>query len=92
MIIGVNTLYNALLNAPGFEEVTTRYIKMANAGGMAVQRAVAEKWKQVTGVPLVESYGLTETSPAAISNTLDIKDWTGTIGVPIPSTRSRDPG
>ncbi len=88
VIIGVNTLYNALLNAPGFGKVATRYIKMANAGGMAVQRAVAEKWKQVTGVPLVESYGLTETSPAAISNTLDIKDWTGTIGVPIPSTEA----
>jgi long-chain acyl-CoA synthetase len=88
VMIGVNTLYKALLNAPGFEHVQTRSIKMANAGGMAVQRAVAEKWKQVTGVPLVESYGLTETSPAAISNTLDIEDWTGTIGVPIPSTEA----
>lgn len=88
VMIGVNTLYSALLNAPGFEQVTTKYIKMANAGGMAVQRAVAEKWKRVTGVPLVESYGLTETSPAAISNTLDIEDWTGTIGVPIPSTEA----
>ena len=87
-IIGVNTLYNALLNAPGFGEVGTRQIKMANAGGMAVQRAVAEKWKQATGVPLIESYGLTETSPAAISNTLDIKDWTGNVGVPIPSTEA----
>jgi len=88
VIMGVNTLYNALLNASGFAQVATRYLKMANAGGMAVQRAVAERWKQTTGVPLVESYGLTETSPAAISNTLDIKDWTGTIGVPIPSTEA----
>ncbi|MBK7471266.1 MAG: AMP-binding protein [Betaproteobacteria bacterium] len=87
-MIGVNTLYNALLNAPGFAGVATRQIKMANAGGMAVQRAVAEKWKQVTGVPLIESYGLTETSPAAISNPLDIADWTGNIGVPIPSTEA----
>ena len=88
VMIGVNTLYNALLNAPGFAQVSTRDIKMANAGGMAVQRAVAEKWKAITGVPLVESYGLTETSPAAISNTLDIKDWTGNIGVPVPSTEA----
>ena len=61
---------------------------MAIAGGMAVQRAVAERWKQVTGVPLIEGYGLTETSPVAISNPLDIEDWTGTIGVPIPSTEA----
>ena len=87
-MIGVNTLYNALLNAPGFARVQTHNLKMANAGGMAVQRAVAEKWKQVTGVPLMESYGLTETSPAAISNPLGLEDWTGTIGVPIPSTEA----
>jgi long-chain acyl-CoA synthetase len=87
-MIGVNTLYNALLNAPGFAQVETHNLKMANAGGMAVQRAVAEKWKQVTGVPLMESYGLTETSPAAISNPLGLEDWTGTIGVPIPSTEA----
>ena len=87
-MIGVNTLYNALLEAPGFAEVATRQIKMANAGGMAVQRAVAERWKKVTGVPLIESYGLTETSPAAISNPLDIAEWTGNIGVPIPSTEA----
>ena len=87
-MIGVNTLYNALLNAPGFARVQTRDLKMANAGGMAVQRAVAEKWKQVTGVPIMESYGLTETSPAAISNPLGLEDWTGTIGVPIPSTEA----
>ena len=87
-MIGVNTLYNALLNASGFARVRTRDLKMANAGGMAVQRAVAEKWKQVTGVPIMESYGLTETSPAAISNPLGLQDWSGTIGVPIPSTEA----
>jgi long-chain acyl-CoA synthetase len=86
VIIGVNTLYNALLNAPQFAEVDLRHLKLCFAGGMAVQRAVAERWKQLTGVPIVEGYGLTETSPVAISNALNIKDWTGTIGVPIPST------
>jgi len=84
-MIGVNTLYNALLHAPGFSEVDTHALKMANAGGMAVQRAVAERWKQVTGVPLMEAYGLTETAPGAIGNPLNV-DWTGTLGVPIPST------
>jgi long-chain acyl-CoA synthetase len=87
-MIGVNTLYNALLNAPEFARVETHGLKMANAGGMAVQRAVAEQWKQVTGVPLMESYGLTETSPAAISNPLGLEEWSGTIGVPIPSTEA----
>lgn len=88
VIIGVNTLYNALLNAPEFARVATRGLKVANAGGMAVQRAVAERWKQVTGTPLIESYGLTETSPGAISNPFDSKDWSGAIGVPIPSTEA----
>jgi long-chain acyl-CoA synthetase len=88
VIIGVNTLYNALLNAPGFARVATNHLKVTLAGGMAVQRAVAERWKQATGVPIVEGYGLTETSPVTICNTLDIKDWTGTIGVPIPSTEA----
>jgi long-chain acyl-CoA synthetase len=87
-MIGVNTLYNALLNAPGFAEINAHSLKLASAGGMAVQRAVAEKWKQVTGVPIVEGYGLTETAPVAISNALNIKDWTGTIGLPIPSTEA----
>jgi long-chain acyl-CoA synthetase len=85
-MIGVNTLYNALLNAPGFAEVDMKSLKLTSAGGMAVQRAVAEKWKQRTGTPIVEGYGLTETSPVVIANRLDIKDWTGTIGLPIPST------
>jgi long-chain acyl-CoA synthetase len=87
-MIGVNTLYNALLNAPAFAEVKVRQLKVAAAGGMAVQRSVAERWKAATGVPLIEGYGLTETSPIAIANALNIKDWTGTIGLPIPSTEA----
>ena len=69
-------------------ELDLRGLKLASAGGMAVQRAVAERWKQVTGVPLVEGYGLTETAPVVISNPLNIEDWTGNIGVPIPSTEA----
>jgi long-chain acyl-CoA synthetase len=87
-MIGVNTLYSALLNAPGFAQLDLRGLKLASAGGMAVQRAVAERWKQVTGTPLVEGYGLTETAPVVISNPLNIKDWTGNIGVPLPSTEA----
>jgi long-chain acyl-CoA synthetase len=87
-IIGVNTLYYALLNTPGFSEVAAHTLKLTSAGGMAVHRAVAEKWKQVTGVAIIEGYGLTETAPVAISNALNIKDWTGTIGLPIPSTEA----
>jgi long-chain acyl-CoA synthetase len=87
-MVGVNTLYSALLNAPGFGELDLRGLKLASAGGMAVQRAVAERWKQVTGTPLVEGYGLTETAPVVISNPLNIKDWTGNIGLPIPSTEA----
>jgi long-chain acyl-CoA synthetase len=85
-MVGVNTLYRALLDAPGFASVDTHHLKVANAGGMAVQRVVAERWKAATGVPIIESYGLTETSPGASSNRLDIADWTGTIGMPLPST------
>jgi long-chain acyl-CoA synthetase len=86
VMIGVNTLYNALLNARGFSEVDLRGLKLAAAGGMAVQRAVAERWKAATGTPLVEGYGLTETAPIAICNPLSIVDWSGNIGYPIPST------
>jgi long-chain acyl-CoA synthetase len=88
VITGVNTLYSALLNVPEFVRLETRGLKMANAGGMAVQRAVAERWKEVTGVPILEGYGLTETSGPTICNAFDIKDWTGTIGVPIPGTEA----
>jgi len=87
-IIGVNTLYRALLDSPEFPTVDTSGLKVANAGGMAVQRVVAERWKKATGVPIIEAYGLTETSPGAICNPLDIVDWTGTIGMPFPSTEA----
>ncbi|HSN34465.1 MAG TPA: AMP-binding protein [Ideonella sp.] len=86
LILGVNTLYRALLDAPRFAEVDLGRVKVACAGGMAVQRVVAERWKQRAGAPLIEGYGLTETSPVVICNPLDIPDWTGTIGMPIPST------
>ncbi len=87
-MIGVNTLYNALLNAPGFDTLDLHRLKVVSAGGMAVQRAVAERWKKVTGVPLVEGYGLSETAPVVISNPLSIEDWSGNIGMPIPSTEA----
>jgi len=85
-ITGVNTLYNALLHHPGFASVDCSRVKFALAGGMAVQRAVAERWKKATGIPLIEGYGLTETSPVVTANPLDIKDYTGSIGMPLPST------
>ena len=83
---GVNTLFNALLNNADFGKIDFSTWKMVLGGGMAVQRAVAEKWKQVTGVPLIEAYGLTETSPAACINPMDLKEYNGAIGLPVPST------
>jgi long-chain acyl-CoA synthetase len=85
-LVGVNTLYRALLDLPGFDTGLLPRLKLCAAGGMAVQRAVAERWKQRTGVPLVEGWGLTEASPVLTSNRLDIGDWTGTVGFPLPST------
>ena len=85
-ITGVNTLFNGLLNTPGFDKVDFSKLHLALGGGMAVQRAVAERWKKVTGVTLSEAYGLTETSPAACINPLDLPDYNGSIGLPIPST------
>jgi long-chain acyl-CoA synthetase len=85
-ITGVNTLFNALLHHRDFGSLDFSRVKFSLAGGMAVQRAVAERWKQTTGIPLIEGYGLTETAPVATANPLDIKDYTGSIGMPLPST------
>ena len=85
-ITGVNTLFNGLLNTPGFEDVDFSSLRMTLGGGMAVQRAVAERWKKVTGCTLVEAYGLTETSPAACINPMNLPAYNGSIGLPIPST------
>jgi len=82
----VNTLYNALLNNPDFGKLDFSTYKLCNGGGMAVQQAVADRWLKVTGTPIIEGYGLSETSPVATANRVDIKEFTGTIGVPIPST------
>jgi long-chain acyl-CoA synthetase len=83
---GVNTLFNGLLNHPEFKTVDFGPMKIALGGGMAVQKAVADKWKQVTGKVLLEAYGLTETSPAACINPINLKDYNGFIGMPISST------
>lgn len=85
-ITGVNTLFNGLLNTPGFSEVDFSQYKMTLGGGMAVQASVAEKWQQVTGQPLLEAYGLTETSPAVCINPMSQNAYNGKIGLPMPST------
>ena len=85
-LTGVNTLFNALLANEDFRKLDFSKLNLTLGGGMAVQRAVAEKWKQVTGKPLIEAYGLTETSPAATINPLTITDYNGSIGLPVPST------
>ncbi len=86
MMTGVNTLFNALLNNAEFAKLDFSPLKVTLGGGMAVQKPVADRWKQVTGCTLVEAYGLSETSPAATINPLDIKEYNGTIGLPISST------
>ena len=83
---GVNTLYNALLNQKDFAKVDFSAFKIASAGGMAVQDSVAERWKKLTGVSLIEGYGLSETSPLLSSNPLDGRERIGSIGMPVPST------
>jgi len=86
VITGVNTLFNGLLNNDDFRNIDFSKFHFALGGGMAVQRGVAERWKEVTGTTLIEAYGLTETSPAACMNPMDLKDFNGKIGLPISST------
>ncbi len=86
MFPAVNTLFNALANDAEFARLDFSGLVVSNGGGMAVQRATAEKWLKVTGCPVVEGYGLSETSPVATSNRLDLQEYTGTIGLAIPST------
>ena len=83
---GVNTLFNALLNNADFQKLDFSTLQMTLGGGMAVQKAVADRWEKVTGKPLIEAYGLTETSPGATINPLDLPEYNGAIGLPIPST------
>lgn len=89
LVTGVNTLYNALLNHPDFAALDFKPLKISVAGGMALQRSVAEKWQQVTGCPLCEGYGMTETAPVATVNPLDGTHRLGSIGLPVPSTEVR---
>lgn len=86
VITGVNTLFNGLLHTHGFEHLDFSHLKITMGGGMAVQHAVATSWKQVTGKPILEAYGLTETSPAVTINPFILQDYTGAIGLPLPST------
>jgi long-chain acyl-CoA synthetase len=85
-ITGVNTLFIGLLNTPGFDEIDFSHLKLTLGGGMAVQQPVAERWKEATGTPLLEAYGLTETSPAVCINPLNLREYNGSIGLPVPST------
>ena len=88
VLTGVNTLFNGLLNTPDFKTIDFSNFSFALGGGMAVQRGVAERWKEVTGTTLIEAYGLTETSPAACMNPMNLKDFNGKIGLPISSTEA----
>ncbi|WJG22500.1 long-chain-fatty-acid--CoA ligase FadD [Vibrio furnissii] len=88
-ITGVNTLFNALVNNEDFHELDFSKMALSVGGGMAVQRAVAEKWKKITGIHLLEGYGLTECSPLVTGNPYDLADYSGAIGLPVPSTEVR---
>ena len=85
-ITGVNTLFVGLMNTPGFDKIDFSRLKLTLGGGMAVQKPVAERWKKATGAPLLEAYGLTETSPAVCINPLNLAEYNGSIGLPVPST------
>ncbi len=86
VITGVNTLFIGLMNTPGFEEIDFSGLILTLGGGMAVQKPVAERWQKMTGSPLLEAYGLTETSPAVCINPLNLVEFNGSIGLPVPST------
>src|SRR5581483_673252 len=86
LLPAVNTLFNALLNHRDFGKIDWSLLKSAVGGGMAVQKSVADAWVKATGRPIVEGYGLSETSPVLTVNRGDIAEWTGTIGLPVPST------
>ena len=86
MFPAVNTLYNGLLNNPEFSKIDFSMLKLCNGGGMAVQKAVNDRWRAITGKSIVEGYGLSETAPVATANPADSEEFTGTIGLPIPST------
>ena len=86
MFPAVNTLFNALANDAEFRRLDFTDLVISNGGGMAVQRATAEQWQRVTGCPIVEGYGLSETSPVATINRFDEPEFTGSIGLPVPST------
>lgn len=85
-LTGVNTLFNGLLNNQSFRELDFSKLKLTVGGGMAVQKSVADKWQELTKTPLLEGYGLTETSPVVSMNPLDLEAYNGTIGLPLPST------
>jgi long-chain acyl-CoA synthetase len=89
VFVGLNTLYNAIMNHPNFKDIDFSPLKISVAGGMALQTSVAERWHKLTGTPVVEGYGLTETSPVACVNPIDGTDKVGTIGLPVPSTDIR---